>query len=70
MYCFVRKKVMDFYNIWKELSDRNEDISFLPVEPKVFKMIDDIESKGVRIDSFQHSLELKEILTAKEFIAD
>ncbi|MEK6857794.1 MAG: DUF4062 domain-containing protein [Nanoarchaeota archaeon] len=70
MYCFVRKKVMDFYNIWKELPVRNDNTSFLPVEPKVFKLIDDMQSKGVWIDSFQHSLELKEILTAKEFIAD
>ena len=70
MYCFVRKGVMDFYNIWKELPGKNEDSSVLPVEPKAFKLIDDMESKGVWIDSFQHSLELKEILTAKEFIAD
>lgn len=70
MYCFVRKKVMDFYNIWKELSNRNEDCSILPVESKVFKLIDDMQNKGVWIDSFQHSLELKEILMAKEFITD
>ncbi len=70
MYCFVRKKVMDIYNIWKELSGRNKDRSPFPVEPKVLKLIDDIQNKGVWLDSFQHSLELKEILTAKEFIAD
>lgn len=70
MYCFVRKKVMDFYSIWKELPDTSKDRSSLPVEPKVFKLIDDMQHKGVWIDSFQDSIELKKILTAKEFIAD
>lgn len=70
MYCFVRRKVMDLYNIWREMSERNEDTSVLPVEPKAFQLIHDMQSNGVWIDSFQHSLELKEILTAKEFEED
>lgn len=70
MYCFVRKKVMDFYNIWKDLPEKNSSSSCLPVEHKAFQLIDDMQSKGVWIESFNHSLELKDILTAKEFIDD
>lgn len=86
MYCFVRKKVMDFYD-WKQqryqglrvfrsalkvlrkLLRRENNASWL-VETKVFELLEDLKTRGVWIDFFHDSIELKQFLSAKEFTAD
>jgi hypothetical protein len=70
MYCFVRRKVMDIYDIWKQSSNNHKNDASWRVESKVFQLLEDMKTKGVWIDFFQHSLELKQILSAKEFVTD
>src|SRR3972149_1390980 len=70
MYCFVRRKVMEFFEIWKHLPNKHNIDSSWTVEPKVLQLLEDMETKGIWIDFFQHSLELKKFLSVKEFVRD
>lgn len=65
LFCFIRRKVSDSYNFWKTCSKRNKVEEFWPAEQKVYRLLEDMEMKKVWKDTFEHSLELKELIDAK-----
>jgi hypothetical protein len=59
LFCFVRKKVADSYEIWRKQPDPKNSDGW-PAEEKVYRLLEDIEKKQIWREPFEHSLQLKE----------
>ncbi len=61
LFCFVRKKVADSYDIWKKQPNPKNPADW-PAAEKVYQLLEDLENKKIWREPFEHSLQLKDLI--------
>lgn len=65
LFPFVRKEVWDFYNTWKiQVKQGKEPISW-EIDKNLFPLLEDIENNITWTDTFDTSIDLKQLITQK-----